>query len=444
MISYYQLLINYKKIDFQFIYILNIFIMFDNKINIALVGNVDSGKSTLVGILKTRTLDNGRGSARINSTNLKHELESGRTSNVNSSSIRIYDGEIVGNINTKMKETSKIMTLVDLCGHEKYFKTTLYGMTGTSIDYALLVVGANMGVTKMTREHLGILMYMELPIVVVITKRDLSPEHIYKRTLDRIKKMLKIKRFNRIPINCNKNTDITDVIQLFKENKLVTPIFTVSNVEGLNLNQLYKFIYNFDVPVYKQISTHNGSLIYVDCTFQVKGIGIVICGTLYGDTILAKSNKEYYIGPDNGKFIPFKIRSIHNNFRESIDEIHHGEYGCFAIRFVKNQLEKNQIKKGMVVTSGEENFRNNVKWSFKANITILNHSTTIKNNYQPVIHCGSVRQTAIVNILESDGELRTGCTALIEFKFKFHPEYIESNKILFFRDGNTKGFGTTL
>lgn len=42
--------------------------------------------------------------------------------------------------------SSKVVTLVDLAGHERYFKTTAYGLTGHLPDYACLIVGANAGV----------------------------------------------------------------------------------------------------------------------------------------------------------------------------------------------------------------------------------------------------------------------------------------------------------
>ena len=34
---------------------------------------------------------------------------------------------------------------MDLAGHERYFKTTAYGLTGHLPDYACLIVGANAG-----------------------------------------------------------------------------------------------------------------------------------------------------------------------------------------------------------------------------------------------------------------------------------------------------------
>jgi GTPase len=55
-----------------------------------------------------------------------------------------------------MNKSCKIVTFLDLCGHEKYLKTTMYGMVSMAPDYALLAIGSNMGVARMTKEHLGL------------------------------------------------------------------------------------------------------------------------------------------------------------------------------------------------------------------------------------------------------------------------------------------------
>jgi len=43
---------------------------------------VDSGKSTLVGVLTKGELDDGRGSTRLKVFNYAHEVENGRTSSI--------------------------------------------------------------------------------------------------------------------------------------------------------------------------------------------------------------------------------------------------------------------------------------------------------------------------------------------------------------------------
>ena len=54
----------------------------DESIKIAVVGNVDSGKSTLVGVLSKGEKDDGRGAARQRVFNFIHEQKSGRTTSV--------------------------------------------------------------------------------------------------------------------------------------------------------------------------------------------------------------------------------------------------------------------------------------------------------------------------------------------------------------------------
>merc|ERR1712185_411300 len=52
----------------------------DDDVRVAVIGNVDSGKSTLIGVLASASLDDGRGSARSLVLRHRHEKENGRTS----------------------------------------------------------------------------------------------------------------------------------------------------------------------------------------------------------------------------------------------------------------------------------------------------------------------------------------------------------------------------
>ena len=42
----------------------------------------------------------------------------------------------------------------------------MFGITSSFIDYGLVMIGSNMGITKMTKEHLGVLLYLEIPIII--------------------------------------------------------------------------------------------------------------------------------------------------------------------------------------------------------------------------------------------------------------------------------------
>jgi len=106
---------------------------------IVVVGNVDSGKSTLIGVLTKGDFDDGRGTARLKIFNYPHEVSNGRTSSV-AQEIMGFDekgNQVLPNRFNQNKnkywaevvqKSKTVQSLVDLCGHEKYLKTTMYGM----------------------------------------------------------------------------------------------------------------------------------------------------------------------------------------------------------------------------------------------------------------------------------------------------------------------------
>ena len=64
-------------------------------------------------------------------------------------------------------------------------------------------------------------------------------------------------------------------------------------------------------------------------------------------------------------------------------------------------------------------------YEFLAEVLILHHPTTIGLNYQPMVHCGSVRQIVKVCKIINKAYVRTGEKAKIRFRFLYKPEYIE-------------------
>ena len=61
-------------------------------------------------------------------------------------------------------------SITDLAGHEKYLKTTLYGLTSGAPSCVILIVGGNAGLIGMSKEHLAISLALSVPVVVCITK----------------------------------------------------------------------------------------------------------------------------------------------------------------------------------------------------------------------------------------------------------------------------------
>ncbi|GAA47991.1 GTP-binding protein 1 [Clonorchis sinensis] len=177
-------------------------------VRVAVVGNVDAGKSTLLGVLTHGELDNGRGQARLRLLRHKHEAESGRTSSV-SNDILGFDttGQVVnrplhGQLDwlNICKASAKVITFIDLAGHERYLKTTIFGMTGHAPDYAMFMVGANAGVIGMAKEHLGLALALGVPVFVVVTKIDMCPSNVFQETMTLLFRILKSPGCRKIPL----------------------------------------------------------------------------------------------------------------------------------------------------------------------------------------------------------------------------------------------------
>jgi GTPase len=184
------------------------------EIRIAVIGNVDSGKSTMVGVLTRSMLDDGRGAARSKVFKHDHEGATGRTSAIGQHNLCLHSaGGILNDAKFKnstcsdyVKRASKVVTFVDLAGHERYFKTTAYGLTGHLPDYACLLVGANAGVVGMCKEHLGVALALKVPVFFVVTKVDICPEHILKQSLQQLSAVLKRPGVRKRPFLINSVT----------------------------------------------------------------------------------------------------------------------------------------------------------------------------------------------------------------------------------------------
>ena len=77
-----------------------------------------------------------------------------------------------------------------------------------------------------------------------------------------------------------------------------------------------------------------------------------------------------------------------------------------------------------MVIVNQENKPNPVTM-FEAELQVLHHSSTIKPNYEGVLHCGTIQQTAtLIKIMkdneEDDELLRNEDRGKALFKFKYH------------------------
>ena len=393
----------------------------ETPVRIVFLGNVDSGKSTLVSVLSNNQLDDGRGKARNDIFNHPHEQDSGRTSSIAMEFCDVLDRKSI---------------LTDLCGHEKYLKTTLFGLNLVNPDYCIVVVGSNMGVSRMTREHMSAAFSLGYKMIVCVTKIDICPPHILKNTITDIKKICHHMKRKVLPIH----QIIEKQSSIIPNLKFLVPLIQVSNVSGKNIDVLQSLIQQLETtrlyPCQKPVE------FIIDNIYNVKGVGIVVAGTINKGSISV--GQSLYINLSDG-FTEVCVRSIFNSEDKNVQSLQAGQHCTMGIKCKKNNIKKKDIKVGMVLVS-KENTR--LSREFKADIYIFHHSTTIlpkkdcRAGYQPVIHCNGIRQSAeIIHIENSNQLLRSNQRSIVHFRFRYHDEYIVKNSKFIFREGSTRGIG---
>jgi GTPase len=424
------------------------------ELKVAVAGNVDSGKSTTLGYLVSGTLDNGRGSARMSVFNFVHEMKTGRTSSI-SHEIIGYDstGKIVNNSMNKLSwgdivnKSSKVVTFFDLPGHQKYIKTTVNGFF-LFPSICMITIAANNGISRMTKEHIFLCITLKIPFIFVITKIDLCIDrsNILTETTDAINRLLKHATVRRLPIHIKSNDDvILSAKHIYSNN--TTPIFKISNVTGEGIEML-KLFFNIVSAPPTLINENNDVEYFINATFSVNGVGLVLGGTLVKGVI--KVGDTLLIGPLNeGQYDQIVVKSIHSK-KVNVSSVSNGGYVCLAFK----KLDRKIIRRGMVLVSQKSETINITQ--FNATITVLKtHSTTVKIGYEPQFCCNNIKQTVIIMgienktngrnvVIENDNVLRNNDTATVELKFKFRPEYIKKGMRFLLCEGYVKIFGEVI
>lgn len=439
-----------------------------DEIIVDICGNVDSGKSSLCGVLShpllresmynndelitpdkcsetkqcdetkhcsetkqcdeifakdtaTEILDNGKGSARSRVMLLEHEKTSGRTSSI-TYNYMIFD---------RYKPLPRIISLVDLAGHEQYLKTTITGVVSSYPEHGLVLVAKN--ITQMTREHYSILASMGIPVLFVLTKIDITPKKIIKENIDKIKIMSRRFGKNIMPI-----TTVKEIHTCMNDNKIFGYI-QISNKTGQGLALLISYIKNIHHNKNKNlIKGFAVSTVYDNIT----GFGLVVSG-ITGISI--SKGDSMFIGPfEKGEFMPVKIRSIHNDYRQFVNTLDTGVRGCLCIKF--EGKHKPTIRMGMVITHDPTTLT--VVKQFEADVAIFRgKSSNIKVGYNTYINIGAVRGAIKVTRIRDikSGEdvemLNTTKQAHMNLEFMQGENCINIGERFLFRAGRVCGIG---
>jgi len=144
---------------------------------------------------------------------------------------------------------------VDVPGHERFLHNALAGLGG--IRVMLLVIAADEGVKPQTREHLAVCSLLGIPAgLVALTKVDLVPP------------------------------DLLELAQLEAEELLAptsfagSPIVPVSSTTGLGVPELKAALLDLATRHAAPADPEKPARLPVDRAFHLKGLGVVVTGTL--------------------------------------------------------------------------------------------------------------------------------------------------------------------
>lgn len=435
-------------------------------IRIAVVGNVDAGKSTLIGTLTTSCLDDGRGKSRTSIMKHRHEIESGRTSTASTHlmGFRSTGEPIAGRDQLRAmkrksedeiaRESYRVITLMDLAGHEKYLKTTIHGVSSGFADHALILVNARHPPTHMTQHHLNLCCSFGIPVIVVFTKIDGCPEHAFKTSKEEVIKMLRSPEVGRKPYVVRNEEDVAMVMDKLHT---LAPMIETSCVSGEGIDLLQKMLFSLPKRRRHENKVNRSFEFLVEDIFNVPGVGAVVSGFVNAGELTVGSNCHVFVGPtDDGTFMRTVAKSAHIA-RINTAHVTSGQSACLAFALTKEMRKK--LRRGMVVL--KENPTSTRQ--FDAEICVLKgEGTTIRRSYQAYVHILNVRQSAFARNIEivnhnavglpashsasKDGGddsivLRPGSRAKVTFEFAKRPEYIRPGMRMLFRDGRVRGVG---
>jgi elongation factor 1-alpha len=402
---------------------------------VGVVGHVDHGKSTLVGTLTSGSLDNGSGRTRIYLDVQKHEIERGLSADLSFAVYGFREGKpvrIANPLHKKEKskvveQCEKVVSFVDTVGHEPWLRTTIRGIVGQKLDFGLLTIAADQGPTAITREHLGIVLAMEVPLLVTITKIDMVTEDRTGEVKDEVFELLKM--VGKIPFMVKTIDDAVFVAG--NMNQHLVPVIKVSPVTGDGLDLLDKLFCELNV----QTNANDGKkpfMMYIDKIYTVTGVGTVVSGTVRQGTV--KKGDKLLLGPTGtGKFIPITVRSIEMHYYKK-DSAETGEVVGISL----SGADVSSIKRGMIIS--DLLYKPQPVREFEADVSILVHPTTIRKGYECITHIETISDTTIFQPLDNE-YLSAGDTGKIRMKFKYRPYAIREGQKLIFREGRSKGVG---
>ena len=293
-------------------------------------------------------------------------------------------------------------SLVDVPGHERFVKNMVSGATG--VDAFLLVVAADDGVMPQTREHLDILRILGVEQgVVALSKVDTVDEETVELAA-------------------------LEVEDLLESRDISAPVIQVSGATGEGVEDL---LLALDALAGDTLDRRRDDLarLPVDRAFVLKGIGVVVTGTLWSGEIRPGDVLHTPTG------LHPRVRGVQN----------HGHPAEVAYAGARTALdltgvEASQVEAGDVLLSSPVPASRDLD----VRVRLLESAKPLAHGIRVRLHHGTRSTNARIRLVDSE-ELQPGASALARLRLDEPFVTLRGDRfVLRSMDGVTIGGGTVL
>src|SRR5215203_1885803 len=293
-------------------------------------------------------------------------------------------------------------SIVDVPGHERFVKNMVSGATG--VDAFLLVVAADDGVMPQTREHLDILRILGVEQgVVALSKTDAVDEETVEFAA-------------------------LEVEELLEERNLEAPIVFVSGVSGDGVDDL---ILALDELAAKMVDRRPGDLarLPVDRSFVLKGIGVVVTGTLWSGEIRPGDMLHTTRG------LRPRVRGVQNHGHPAEVALAGARTALDLTGIDASEIEVGDVLLSYPVKAGRD---------LDVRVRLLEGANPLAHGVRVRVHHGTRSTNARIRLTEGE-EISPGTSALARLKLDEPFVTLRGDRfVLRSMEGTTIGGGTVL
>jgi len=443
-------------------------------IKILLLGDSQSGKSTLIGVLTSKQLDDGNGLSRTLVHCHKHEIISGETSSLNIHMIAIENN---GNI-LALKNSDERVWSKSIASGAKVFsffdvnkKNVLSTMSSTHPDYAILVISAIQGMTKTSEEHMRLAITMDIPLIITLTHTDLVSENFLFALRNNIENCVRKFAEDHYLLFAESEEDNLILSRTLKQ-RVVIPVFKLSNVNGKNFNLFKTFLTLLPV---NNVLYENASNTPAPTEFHANMIWNKEKQIILGGIVRRGCLKKHQImmfGPDSeGKFRYAEAQNLRCK-NVPVKHAYAGQTCTVEIKLGKFAQDivgtiNNSLKHGVVLV--DPKLKPIVCREFQVELSNPGEGEVVlTENYEPLVISESIRQVCTFDLNENlepvdvknlknakkrlfeieiekkkkSIVIQPGQTRMLTFKFKYFAEYLTEGQKILINDNCVKCIGT--